>query len=154
MFGKAWSVFGKPVEITVQDSCVLYDNQAVYETFGGVVLAKEEGENIAAALGHKRKTCILQNHGLLTREIALLPPFFTLRLNLCAVGSTVDEAAALFNKLDRYCHVMLMTSSAGHALQPTVTSKEEAEYSAKLLQDPHFTYASVSDWATFTSRLL
>ena len=80
MHGKAWSVFGKPVEITTQDSCILYDNHAVYENFGGVVLAKEEGENIAAAMGPKYKTCILQNHGLVTREIALLSslPFFPL----------------------------------------------------------------------------
>ena len=71
MYGKAWSVFGKPVQITTQDSFGLYDNQAVYENFGGVVLAKEEGENIAVALGSKYKTCILQNHGLLTRITSL-----------------------------------------------------------------------------------
>ena len=57
-------MFGKPVE----GSCLLYDNQAVYENFGGVVLAKEEGENIAVALEPKWKTCILQNHGLVTRK--------------------------------------------------------------------------------------
>ena len=37
---------------------------------GGVVLAQEEGENIAQALGPKRNTCILQNHGLMTRKYA------------------------------------------------------------------------------------
>jgi ribulose-5-phosphate 4-epimerase/fuculose-1-phosphate aldolase len=67
IYGKAWSTFGKPVDIVTQDSCVFHDNLAVYENFGGVVLAKEEGENIARALGPKMKTCILQNHGLLTR---------------------------------------------------------------------------------------
>ena len=67
IYGKAWSTFGKPVDITTQDSCTFYDNLAVYENFGGVVLAEEEGENIARALGPKWKTCILQNHGLLTR---------------------------------------------------------------------------------------
>ncbi|KAF8228121.1 arad-like aldolase/epimerase [Tricholoma matsutake] len=54
--GKAWSIYGKPVDISTQDSCALYDNLAVYENFGGVVLAKEEGENIARALGPKKKT--------------------------------------------------------------------------------------------------
>lgn len=67
LYGKAWSVYGKAVDISTQDSCALYDNLAVYENFGGVVLAREEGENIAHALGPKMKTCILQNHGLLTR---------------------------------------------------------------------------------------
>ena len=47
---------------------------------------------------------------------------------------------------------MLLTSDL--ALPPTVIGKEEAEFSAKLFRDPHFAYATVSDWATFTSRLL
>lgn len=64
--GKAWSVFGKPIETLTQDSCMFYDNHGVYNSFNGVVLAEAEGENIARALGPKWKTCILQNHGLLT----------------------------------------------------------------------------------------
>jgi hypothetical protein len=44
----------------------LYDNLAACENFSGVILAKE-GENIPRALGPKMKTCILQNHELLTR---------------------------------------------------------------------------------------
>lgn len=52
---------------------MFYDNQAVYSNFGGLVLAQEEGENIAAAMGPKHKTCILQNHGLLTGELLPLP---------------------------------------------------------------------------------
>lgn len=118
--GKAWSVFGKPVEITTQDSCALYDNHTVYENYGGVVLAKEEGENIAKTLGPKWKTCILQNHGLLT------------------LGNTVDEAAYLFTALDRQCQVMLLTEK--HGLQRSIISKEDAEYSAHFIQDPHALY--------------
>lgn len=45
------------------DSCMFYDDLAVYEGFGGIVLAKEEGERLAAALGPKHKNAILQNHG-------------------------------------------------------------------------------------------
>lgn len=71
IYGKAWSAFGKPIDITTQDSCIFYDNHGVYKNFGGIVLAHEEGENIAQALGPKWKTCILQNHGLLTRELCL-----------------------------------------------------------------------------------
>jgi hypothetical protein len=59
-------VFGKKIDILTQDACLFYNNQAVYENFGGIVLAAEEGEEIAACLGPKNKTCILQNHGLLT----------------------------------------------------------------------------------------
>ena len=72
LHGKAWSAFGRPIDIMTQDSCLFYDNLAVYENFGGIVLAKEEGENIAKALGPKKKTCILQNHGLLTRAFFIL----------------------------------------------------------------------------------
>ena len=72
LHGKAWSAFGRPIDIMTQDSCLFYDNLAVYENFGGIVLAKEEGENIAKALGPKKKTCILQNHGLLTRACYIL----------------------------------------------------------------------------------
>lgn len=110
LHGKAWSVFGKKIDILTQDSCLFYDNQGVYEAFGGIVLAAEEGENIAKALGPKvsptrmqlernrriaadsrtiaptqHKTCILQNHGLLT------------------LGDTVDECVYLFSARESPC---------------------------------------------------
>jgi len=123
LHGKAWSVYGKPVDISTQDSCALYDNLAVYENFGGVVLAQEEGENIARALGPRMKTCILQNHGLLT------------------LGDTVDEAVSLFVTLDRQCHVQLLTEAASaNGLQRTLIEDSDAEYSARFIQDPHATY--------------
>lgn len=71
LHGKAWSAFGRPIDILTQDSCLFYDNLGVYKNFGGVVLAEQEGKNISEALGPKWKTCILQNHGLLTRTWTL-----------------------------------------------------------------------------------
>lgn len=50
------------------DSCYFYDDLSVYEGFGGTVLAKEEGVNLAKALGPKNKNIILQNHGYVTRS--------------------------------------------------------------------------------------
>src|SRR5438034_484827 len=73
VYGKAWSVFGRPIEMLTQDSCKFYNAHSVYNSYGGVVLAAEEGERIAEALGPQNKACILRNHGLLT------------------VGHTVDE---------------------------------------------------------------
>lgn len=70
--GKTWSAFGRPIDMLVQDSCSFYNNLAVYNNFGGVVFAKEEGENIAKAIGPTAKNCILQNHGLLTRMSSFL----------------------------------------------------------------------------------
>lgn len=129
LHGKAWSTFGKPVDITTQDSCLFYDNLAVYHNFGGIVslclshfadiqvLAAQEGENIAAALGPKNKCCILQNHGLLT------------------LGDTVDEAAYLFSALDKQCKVQLMIeAAAANGIQKTIIDDEDARFTANTIQ--------------------
>lgn len=63
--GKAYSVFGKPLDMMTQDALRFYKSHAVYDNFGGVVLDREEGRRIAMALGDG-KAAILQNHGLLT----------------------------------------------------------------------------------------
>lgn len=49
------------------DCCFFYNDLSVYEGFGGVVLAREEGEHIAEALGPVKKSVILQNHGYVVR---------------------------------------------------------------------------------------
>lgn len=61
------------------DSLRFYKSHAVYGTFGGVVVDREEGDRIARALGAHNKAAILQNHGLLT------------------VGQTVDEVSWFLN---------------------------------------------------------
>ena len=71
------------LDITNQDVCVFYEDHALYPNFGGVVIADEEGANIAKHLGNK-KALILQNHGILT------------------VGQTVEETVAWFIKLVSY----------------------------------------------------
>ncbi|ORY21037.1 class II aldolase/adducin N-terminal [Naematelia encephala] len=117
LHGKTWSAFGLPVDITTQDSCLFYDNQAVYRNFGGIVLAAEEGANIAQALGPKNKCCILQNHGLLT------------------LGHTVDECAYLFSALDKQCRAQLMIEAAvGGGLKKTIISDEDAAFTAATIQ--------------------
>lgn len=62
-YGRAWSAFGRPIEMLNQDCCYLYNDLAVYAAFGGVAFDAEEGENIAKALGAVKKNVILQNHG-------------------------------------------------------------------------------------------
>lgn len=73
--GKAFSAFGRPLEMITQDALRFYQSHAVYDNFRGVVVGREEADNIARALGSTNKAAILQNHGLLT------------------VGASVDEAA-------------------------------------------------------------
>ena len=60
------------------------------------------------------------------------------------VGDTVDEAISLFVTLDRQCHVQLLTEAASaNGLQKTVIDKDDAEFSARFLQDPHVSYIQV-----------
>jgi len=65
VYGKAFSVFGRELDMITQDSLRFYRNHSVYPQFGGVVLDREEGRKIAEHLGDG-KAIILQNHGLLT----------------------------------------------------------------------------------------
>ncbi|KAL1869655.1 hypothetical protein Daus18300_005510 [Diaporthe australafricana] len=118
--GKAWSAFGRPLDIINQDSCNFYNTQAVYDDFGGLVLGAEEGKRIVDALGPKGRVIILQNHGLLT------------------TGSTVDEAAYLFTCMERSCEVQIMVESTG--LPKKIIRDESAAFTAKVNADPETLY--------------
>ncbi|CAG9983202.1 unnamed protein product [Clonostachys byssicola] len=121
VYGKAWSAFGKPLDLLNQDSCTFHGIQAVYESFGGVVLEEEEGEHIVNALGKDARVLILQNHGLLT------------------AGGTVDEAAYLFTAMERTCEVQLLVDSA--KWEKKLIGKEAAQYTANVNADPETLYA-------------
>ncbi|KAL3472838.1 class II aldolase/adducin N-terminal [Aspergillus californicus] len=94
VYGKAFSCFGRPIEMLYQDALRFYNDLAVYPRYGGTVLTAEEGDRIAAALGPTCRSVILQNHGMIT------------------CGRTVDEAAFLFIALDRCCHAQLLANAA------------------------------------------
>lgn len=131
-YGKAWSVFGKRLEMLTQDACKFYgDAQAVYNSYGGVVLAKEEGEQIAKALG-PAKGCVLRNHGLLT------------------VGGTVDEAAWLFHSMEKACEGQILSDMAsGKGNQKILITDEEAKYNFEMESDAETSYAEFQayyDW--------
>ncbi|KAF2641870.1 class II aldolase/adducin domain-containing protein [Massarina eburnea CBS 473.64] len=123
--GKAWSAFGKKLEMINQDVCYFYgDAQAVYEDFGGVVFEVAEAKRMAAALGPKGKGMILRNHGLLT------------------VGGTVDEAAYLYTLMERSCEIQLMVDAAA-ALDSNAkiyVDDEAAAYTFKMASDPESLY--------------
>lgn len=130
-YGRAWSTFGRGIDMLNQDSCMFYEDLTIYAAFGGVVLAPEEGVNIAYALGPQKKNIILQNHGILT------------------CGGTIAEAAGFFIALERACHTQLLVESAtapssiGGAvsgLSKTFVSREEAEYTKKGTGIPEVMY--------------
>ncbi|KAK3669250.1 hypothetical protein LTR78_010857 [Recurvomyces mirabilis] len=111
VYGKAFSVFGRELDMITQDSLRFYKSHGVYEQFGGVVLDREEGRRIVSALGDG-KAVILQNHGLLT------------------VGQSVDEAAFWFMSLDKTCHAQLLVDAAcaGSGYQKKFIEDAEASY--------------------------
>jgi ribulose-5-phosphate 4-epimerase/fuculose-1-phosphate aldolase len=112
VYGKAFSVFGRELDMMTQDATRFYKSHAVYDNYGGVVLDREEGKRIAKALGNG-KAVILQNHGLLT------------------VGGSVDEAAFWFISLDKTCHAQLLAdaASAGSGHKKILITDEEAAFS-------------------------
>lgn len=76
-----------------------------------MVLAKEEGEVIAQALGNK-KAALLQNHGLLT------------------VGKTIEEATYWFLSLEKCCQVQLLADAAAavHGAATLKMNKADAAF--------------------------
>lgn len=123
-YARAWSTFGLPIDMLNQDSCMFYDDLAIYPSFGGVVFAAEEGRRIASAMGQKNKNLLLQNHGSLT------------------AGGTIAEAAGFFIALERACHNQLLVEAAvtpGN-LEKTFVGKEEAEYTKKGTGSPEVMY--------------
>lgn len=121
-YGKAWSTFGRPLEMLNQDVCMFYKKHTVYESFGGVVPEDEEGERLSQALGDN-KAIILQNHGLLT------------------VGETVDEAGYLFTLMEKCCEVQLLVEAAARSgLEKKIIGDEEAYYTYFNTSDPETLY--------------
>ncbi|KAK7221378.1 hypothetical protein V2G26_009381 [Clonostachys chloroleuca] len=108
--GRAWSAFARPLEMLTQDVCNFYNAHSVYDAYGGIVFAGDEGDRIAASLGPHGKAAILMSHGLLT------------------VGSTVDEAGFLFGLLDRSCDIQLRAeAAAANGIKKFIISDEEAQ---------------------------
>lgn len=119
IYGRSFCALGRPIDIITQDSCAFYNDLAVYRQFKGVVLAKEEGENIAKAIGN-RKACLLQNHGLLT------------------CGQTVEAAVFWFTSLEKCCHAQLMADAAcaGRGEETIKIDDEDALFTYKSVGTP------------------
>jgi len=93
VYGKAWSVLGRPLDPITQDSCVFFDNQAIIRE-PRVTFDRAAASAFAEALGDKRMA-IQVGHGLFT------------------TGLSVDEAAWWFLLMDEACRVQLLAEAAG-----------------------------------------
>lgn len=119
IYGRAFCSLGRKLDTITQDSCAFHNDHVVYESFNGVVLAEEEGKNIAKALGNA-KAALLQNHGPLT------------------VGQSVEEAVFWFVSLDKCCQAQLMAdaAAAGRGGAPIKIDEEDAVYTYKTVGTP------------------
>lgn len=116
--GKAFSVFGRELDMITQDALRFYQSHGVYRHFGGVVVDADEGDRIAGALV-TGKAVILQNHGLLT------------------VGQSVDEAAFWFMSMDRTCQAQLLAdAAAAGGYEKRFISSDECAHSAQSVGGP------------------
>ncbi|OAA60589.1 Class II aldolase/adducin [Niveomyces insectorum RCEF 264] len=115
---KAFSALGCKLEPINQDACRFYEDHAVYEGFGGIVLAHEEGRRIAKSLG-RNKAVILANHGILT------------------VAKTVDAATFLFGAMDRCIQAQLLAdaAAAGRGTPTIKVGHVEAQYTRRIYTD-------------------
>ncbi|GAM89915.1 hypothetical protein ANO11243_079550 [Dothideomycetidae sp. 11243] len=117
--GRAFCTLGRKLDTITQDSCAFHNDHVLYESFNGVVLAAEEGHNIAKALGN-HKAALLQNHGLLT------------------VGKNIDEAVFWFVSMDKCCRAQLLAEAAAGSRneKPVIIGDEDADYTYKTVGTP------------------
>jgi len=119
IYGRSYCALGKELDITTQDSCAFWNDHVVYRSFKGVVLAEEEGKNIAKSLG-SAKAALLMNHGLLT------------------VGQTIEAAVYWFLSLEKCCHTQLLADAAasGKGIETVKITEEDAEVTYKAVGSP------------------
>ncbi|KAM0755220.1 class II aldolase/adducin domain-containing protein [Meredithblackwellia eburnea MCA 4105] len=110
-YGKAFSAMRRPLPYYTQDACLFFNDLAVYNSFGGVVVDSDESQKIVKALGSK-KAAILASHGLLT------------------TGGSIESATAWFINLENECRTTILAES-GAAMDPRNKPVEIGEEEAK-----------------------
>lgn len=123
-YGRAFSALGRKLDPITQDVCAFYNDHALYDDFGGVVVELDEGQRVANAIGDN-KALILQNHGLLT------------------VGKTVDEAAWWYITMERSCQVQLAAEAAANGKPLQMIRPEAAQQAYQI------TGSSAAGWFQF-----
>lgn len=92
-WGTPFSAEARPIEPISQESCIFFEDHAIWDDEEVQVQSTEAGGRIAAALGANR-AIILRNHGLLT------------------VGGRVDEAVGSFVHMERVAEVHMKARRA------------------------------------------
>jgi len=105
-WGTPFSAEVRPIRPISQESCIFFEDHAIFDDQEVQVQSTEGGRRIAAALGQKR-AIILRNHGLLT------------------VGSRVDECVGSFVHMERVAEVHMKVRD------PKPISPEAARFAQK-----------------------
>ena len=107
--GVAWSSVGRLLDPISQDSCAMFERQATYPEFGGIIDNDAEARAVAEHLG-ELPFLILRNHGILT------------------AAPTVRAAFWWFVNMDRCCRVQRLAESSrtGPVMIPEVTARRTA----------------------------
>jgi ribulose-5-phosphate 4-epimerase/fuculose-1-phosphate aldolase len=92
-WGTPFSAEVRPIEPITQESCIFFEDHAIFDDEEVQVQSVEAGARIAAALGSTR-AIILRNHGLLT------------------VGQRVDEAVGSFVHMERVAEAHMKARDA------------------------------------------
>ena len=92
-WGTPFSAELRPIEPISQESCIFFEDHAIFDDEEVQIQSSEGGRRIAEALGGSRAV-ILRNHGLLT------------------VGSRVDEAVGSFVHMERVAEVHMKARNA------------------------------------------
>ena len=147
VYGKAFAVFGRELDMMTQDSLRFYKNHAVYDNFGGVVLDRGMwtaspprgiNDNMTDSKPPLPIGGITADFNLRTEEgkriaAALGDGKAVILQNhgLLTVGGSVDSAAFWFLSLDKTCHAQLLADAAsnGSGNKKIMISDEEAAFS-------------------------
>ncbi|KAI9057868.1 class II aldolase/adducin domain-containing protein [Trametes sanguinea] len=141
VYGRAFSTFGRHLDMITQDSCAFYQDHGVYDQYGGVVLNEDEGAHIVKALGDK-KAVILQNHGILV------------------ASDTIEATVHFFIAMEKSCQVQLLAdaAAAGHGKKPVIINDADAKMSHSVVGtmyggwfsgQPHFQLLEATEGVKF-----
>jgi ribulose-5-phosphate 4-epimerase/fuculose-1-phosphate aldolase len=92
-WGTPFSAEVRPIEAISQESCIFFEDHAIFDDEEVQVQSTEGGKRIAVALADNR-AIILRNHGLLT------------------VGARVDESVGCFVQMERVAEVHMKAREA------------------------------------------
>ncbi|HYL72116.1 MAG TPA: class II aldolase/adducin family protein [Candidatus Dormibacteraeota bacterium] len=115
----AWASLGRLVDPITQDSCILFEHQALIEE-PRIVRNSAQARRFADAFAEKR-VAIHAGHGIFT------------------TGETIDEAAWWFVLLEKCCEGQLRAEAVG---KPALFAADDARWIASVLGTPQFGWLS------------